>query len=551
MITRTFVDKTNTIISTSKENFGLNPICSLNYGKRISRILVYFDEKSLKDKVSDGTFKNPEKLSHHLKMTNCGTVDIKKFMERDEMQEYLSSKRRASSFDIIAFKVPQAWDAGDGFDNSTDTWFLGYKSVSKNGSTWEQSMNGVKWRENINVNVSTEDISRSLELLSAMTYNTKHLDEKAIEKVRKNTSDCEEYINIITDHITFNKNISLAKDYINILSKTIPIESTPGIYTSEFLWDEYEKWGRGEESIVIGRQHFDYGNENLDIDITDFVNDILFSSGDTKNYGICLAFSPKLELSNTNEEQYINFFSPHTNTFFQPFVETKYDIEINDDRYKFYAGKENKLYFYSIIDNNFVELDELPTCEIDGVKCPVFSDSKGIYYTTYKVPKNERKNTIKYDVWDNLKLNGESLEPVELQFVVLSSNTIFNLGDDIEKPHEINPVISGINDDQKLNQGDVRTITVIYRIPYTTSDYEIINESFYRIYVKNGKQEIDVIDWEPISTLGRFNSFILNTNELLPQDYYVDIKVHQGRETIIFKNKLHFRVVDNITEIKR
>ena len=481
MITRTFVDKTNTIISTSKENFGLNPICSLNYGKRISRILVYFDEKSLKDKVSDGTFKNPEKLSHHLKMTNCGTVDIKKFMERDEMQEYLSSKRRASSFDIIAFKVPQAWDAGDGFDNSTDTWFLGYKSVSKNGSTWEQSMNGVKWREAF--------------LESGETSN--------------------------------------------------------GIYTSDFLWDEYEKWGRGEESIVIGRQHFDYGNENLDIDITDFVNDILFSSGDTKNYGICLAFSPKLELSDTNEEQYINFFSPHTNTFFQPFVETRYNIEINDDRYKFYAGKENKLYFYSIVDNNFVELDELPTCEIDGVKCPVFSDSKGIYYTTYKVPKNERKNTIKYDVWDNLKLNGESLEPVELQFVVLSSNTIFNLGDNIEKPHEINPVISGINDDQKLNQGDVRMITVIYRIPYTTSDYEIINESFYRIYVKNGKQEIDVINWEPISTLGRFNSFILNTNELLPQDYYVDIKVHQGRETIIFKNKLHFRVVDNITEIKR
>lgn len=483
MITRTFVDKTNTIISNSKENFGLNPVCSLCYGNYISRILVYFDVEKIAGKVEDGTFKNTSGLTHHLKMTNCGSVDAKKFFEKDEIANFYSQKRRASSFDIIAFKVPQVWDAGDGFDNSTDTWFLGYKSVSTNGSTWEQSMNGVKWQEII----SKDDSGGTI------------------------------------------------------------INDTPGIYTSDFLWTEYEKWGRGEESIVIGRQHFDYGNENLDIDITNYINDVLAGS---KNYGICLAFSPKLEETPSAVEQYINFFSPHTNTFFAPYVETKYGVEINDDRYKFFAGKTNRLYFYSIIGEEFTELDETPICTIDGEEYPVYSDTKGIYYTEVKLPSTKTKS-LKYDEWSNLILNGEEIEPVELSFEIHPSQGFFNFGEEIKEGTVVSPALFGINDDQKLNQGDKREITVSFRVPYNSSEYELLDNSFYRIYVKDGKREIDVIDWEPIMTLGAKNLFYLDTTELLPQDYYIDIKTISGRQTLIHKNCLHFRVVDNATEMKR
>ena len=35
------------------------------------------------------------------------------------------------------------------------------------------------------------------------------------------------------------------------------------------------KFLNGEESIIVGTQHFDYGNENLEIDITKYVNDTI------------------------------------------------------------------------------------------------------------------------------------------------------------------------------------------------------------------------------------------------------------------------------------
>jgi hypothetical protein len=46
---------------------------------------------------------------------------------------------------------------------------------------------------------------------------------------------------------------------------------------------------------TIATQHFDKGNENIEIDITDYVNGVL--AGDV-NYGI--AYSRNLELTNSN-----------------------------------------------------------------------------------------------------------------------------------------------------------------------------------------------------------------------------------------------------------
>ena len=269
---------------------------------------------------------------------------------------------------------------------------------------------------------------------------------------------------------------------------------------------------------------------------------------------MCLAFSPKLELTELDKNYYINFFTNNTNTFFVPYVETKYNFTANDDRYKFYLGKKNRLYFYSIVGGKLVELDEMPTCEISAENAEiseVHSESKGIYYVEVKLSKNEKERALFTYTWSNLKFNGEDVDDVEMEFETLPAKKFFNFGEDIQQETILNPVISGINDDQKLNQGDVRNISVVFRVPYESSDYELVDKSFYRIYVKDGTREIDVIEWEPISVLGRFNSFTINTNELLPQDYYVDIKAEIGSQTVIYKNKLHFKVVDNVTNIKK
>ena len=40
---------------------------------------------------------------------------------------------------------------------------------------------------------------------------------------------------------------------------------------------------------------------------------------------------------------------------------------------------------------------------------------------------------------------------------------------------------------------------------------------------------------------------MINTNELIPNDYHVDIRTKQGRSVKIFDNVLEFTIVSNVT----
>jgi hypothetical protein len=175
----------------------------------------------------------------------------------------------------------------------------------------------------------------------------------------------------------------------------------PGVYNDTYLYNQYKKYLNGEGSdIIIGTQHFDYGAENFEFDITDYVNKVL--SGELINHGLGLAFSPDYEqydylndkvftparsfkaceVSGVVPQYYIGFFTNHTNLFFEPYMESDYDVHINDDRQKFFRGKENKLYLYCNVGGDLVNLDELPVCTIEGVEYPVQQTTKGVYYAT-------------------------------------------------------------------------------------------------------------------------------------------------------------------------
>ena len=135
-----------------------------------------------------------------------------------------------------------------------------------------------------------------------------------------------------------------------------------GIYTNDTLPKEYDKFSANEDSIIICRQHFDVGNENISIDITDTFNKFL--TGELENCGIAMAYSPLLEVSDSEYENYIGFLTDKTNTFFEPFVETRYSDVILDDRSNFVLNKDNKLYLYCTIGDTLQDLDNNPTVTI-------------------------------------------------------------------------------------------------------------------------------------------------------------------------------------------
>jgi hypothetical protein len=110
------------------------------------------------------------------------------------------------------------------------------------------------------------------------------------------------------------------------------------------------------------------------------------------------------------------------------------------------------------------------------------------------------------------------------------------------------PSLSGINDDEQLNSGEIRKVDVKFRVQYSTK-YKTLNNAEYRLYTKDGNRQIDVISWDKIHNAGNINFFTLNTSELVSGKYYVDVKMKTPYQTRIFENVLHFNKVDNITRI--
>lgn len=322
-----------------------------------------------------------------------------------------------------------------------------------------------------------------------------------------------------------------------------------GLYTDETIIEEYEKFKDGQESIIIAEQHFIYGNEHLKLDITDYVSDIL--SGKEANYGLCLAFSPVYENAHTDYTHYVGFFSDRTNTFFHPVVETVNTNSIRDDRNNFYIGRTNRLYLYANIGGQLLNLDEHPVCTIDGISYDVKHQSKGVYYANVKLKSPDYTDgMILEDVWSNIKYDGEELDDISMEFVTLPSNSFFSIGKNVPEAHKTSLIVNGIRNDEKLNKGEIREVSVEFLKPYTNEKEYINGKAYYRVYVMDGSKEVDVIEWDAINMCGDYNYFLIKTGELLPQDYRVDIKVENGRESIFYKSELMFKIVNNATNRK-
>ena len=74
-----------------------------------------------------------------------------------------------------------------------------------------------------------------------------------------------------------------------------------------------------------------------------------------------------------------------------------------------------------------------------------------------------------------------------------------------------------------------------FREKYMTHKKVLIDSAEYRLYVKDGNREFEVIPYHPIEKTFLNNFFMIYTEDLIPNQYYVDIKVNLGRETKFYK----------------
>ena len=484
MIYKSYIKKVDTIISNSKLNTGLNPIAELCYGKDtiVSRMLIYFDHTDVKKLMEDGIMPNMEKMKHTLHITNAGSLDFTQLHDCEASSINNNKKIRATSFDLIFFLIPKPWDSGKGFDYSMNHLNYGYYSPTPIDPQRLISTDGCNWFQRMNGLLWDEE----------------------------------------------------------------------GVYSNETLSNEYDKFSANEESIVICRQHFDVGNENINIDITDTFNK--FITGELENYGIGIAFSPLLEVTDSEYENYVGWLTNKTNTFFEPFVETRYSDVVMDDRSNFVLNKDNKLYLYCTIGDTLQDLDNNPTVTIKNGEDEVIMElesqkhTRGIYYVDLKFSKGDfEADTMLYDTWSNISYQGTKLDDVELDFTLKDTPNFFNIGNSLNATNTtFTPSISGIQQREQIKRGDIRKMIIAAKPSYTVNTTQLVDNIDIRLYVRDGTREIDVIEWDSINKAFSENFYILDTNILIPQRYYVDVRITYGMNSIIHHDVLSFDIVDDL-----
>ena len=496
-ILRSYVNRNNTIISDSYANTARNPVMQLNFGSSdliapsygYTRFIFDLDLDYLRQQIQTGYISTgcTTGMTHIFQMTNTSSFD------EDLINEDMSDgKRRASSFDLILFRIPktsgttgntQPWDEGVGYD---------YTESNKNQNGLMGGLYPITYVD-----------PRSYSDRPSNWYLTTNVSEWSQEGIYKNT--------------------------------------TGGTVNFSDL-------------VRVDRQHFEFGNEDINFDMTDEINGILFGTI-TGVTGWGIAYLPDVEnISGLTISYSVGFFTRHTQTFYQPFLQTTYDDLIEDDRNTFVKNQTNNLYLYIYQNGVPVNLDNLPTVRIEdrnGDVVPTMGSlttclrTKGVYevtvpngFTGYSSPCEF------YDIWSGLTLNGQSLSNVQNQFVLQDYSAKIQIGTNTKEPETFGFDFYGILQNEKILNTDIRKVGVTIKKAYSTQQLLQNLESFYRIYVREGNTEVQVQDWTPINRTPNEYYFIFDTRDKIPNQYYVDIKVNISGDVDTYKKQLTFQIVN-------
>ena len=305
---------------------------------------------------------------------------------------------------------------------------------------------------------------------------------------------------------------------------------------------------------IVATQHFEFGDENVEFDMTIEINNILQYGLDVSGWGI--AYLPQVEnLTGTTGTYEVGFFTRHTQTFYEPFLETNYNDLIEDDRNSFSLGKVNKLYLYIYEDGDFQNLDFNPLVTIsDQNGDPIVGltgltscrRTKGVYEITIPAfhPGVYHTPCMFTDTWSGIVLNGFELPNVENEFVIYPLKKSIQIGITSQEPSIYGFDFYGVKQDEKILNTDVRKIGVVIKKAYTTNQLQPNVDAFYRVYVREGQTEVQVQDWTKINRSSNEYYFIFDTRDKIPNEYYIDLKVVSSGEINTYKRQIKFQIVN-------
>ena len=295
--------------------------------------------------------------------------------------------------------------------------------------------------------------------------------------------------------------------------------------------------------------HMDNGGENIDFDITDYVNGII--TGNT-NHGLGLSFAVVYQYLTPDRDQSVAFFTKYTQTFFEPYVDSHFEDTIMDDRNNFVEKVSQNLYLYVTKGTNFYNLDSNPTVDIlnsDGAVITGLSGltttliRKGIYKVTFTIttPECDGKKFFT-DHWKSVILDGNTISGgVRQKFIPKPYTAGFTIGENQTELQRYAIQFFGIKQNEKIISGEIRKVVITFKsidVPKTV----LLDEVYYRIYIEEGTTQVIVHDWTLLDKTNE-NSFQLDSSYLIPRQYFLQIKGKTHTEEIYYKESINFEIV--------
>lgn len=321
--------------------------------------------------------------------------------------------------------------------------------------------------------------------------------------------------------------------------------------TSTSPWDEPGIFTNPTGSTAVtyyATQHFDVGDEDMDMDITDFVNDWL--SGGSQNNGIAIAYAREFELNSGSTRYLSRFYTEKTNTAFKPYVEVVYDNQVvEDDRLRVANNRTSRLFLNVFSGNSTANYFSAGTVDIKTMSnSNVITGltptqlTKGVYYVDIFMSAATKNQRYK-DVWNNITFQpGVDQQNFEQQFQILG-NYYNNF------PRETNEyVVSlyGLSNNEILKRGEVIRVYADTRVEYSTKS----PNEYYGLEYRLVQNEItEVIPWSKFNYIVLDNCskefFDLDTDWLLPnQNYTIELRVNELGTKRILDEDIYFRIAN-------
>jgi hypothetical protein len=495
-ILRSYVDKNNTIQSNSYVNTGRNPIIELNFGSS-DFIVPNYGYSRLLFNLDLGLLR--ENIASGVISTGCTTgmthvlsMTNTSTFDNELLNTYMSNeRRRATSFDLILFRIPNV-----------------------SGTTGTPQY----WDEGVGYDYNDFNIAQNSAMGGSLPLT--YVDSRAFSTRPSNWYQ----------------------------TTTINDWSQPGVYNNK---------NNGTVNFsgltIVARQHFELGNEDLNMDMSGEINGILNGTL-TGVTGWGVAYLPQIEnITGLTESYSVAFFSRHTQTFYQPYLLTNYDDIVKDDRNQFLKSQTNKLYLYVYQNGDLVNLDSTPFVRIEDRNGDAVTGmaslttclrTKGIYEVTVPNGFTGATPCQYYDVWSGLTINGQGISNVTNQFVLQEYKAGIQIGPISKDPQIYGFNFYGILQNEQILNSDIRKVGVTIKKAYSAQQMLLDVSAFYRVYVKEGTTEVLVQDWTPLSRTPNEYFFMFDMRDKIPNQYYVDLQVNTSGEKDTYKKQLTFNIVN-------